>query len=135
MASSTCYTFIPSLYFLSTVLQTNKRFVYEKSLLLQIELVYLEHPQSEFSSHSILLSQKDTLSIIQYSQHPNFYFHILLIKIIFLHNKIIYPTITIIQYITLFILSLSFFLFKNHNHHHCCITHTDTTTTTTTGNP
>ena len=28
-------------------------------------------------------------------QHPNFYFPILLIKIIFLHNKIIYLSITI----------------------------------------
>ena len=28
--------------------------------------------------------------ILQYTQHPNFYFIILLIKIIYLHNKIIY---------------------------------------------
>ena len=30
-------------------------------------------------------------TILQYSQHPNFYFTIQHIKIIFLHNKIIYP--------------------------------------------
>ena len=48
-------------------------------------------------------------TILQYIQHPNFYFPILLIKIIFLHNKIIYPTIT--SYSTtnyLFFLPLSF---------------------------
>ena len=32
-------------------------------------------------------------TILQYSQHPNFYFTIQHIKIIFLHNKIIYPKI------------------------------------------
>ena len=46
-------------------------------------------------------------TILQYSQHPNFYFPILLIKIIFLHNKIIYLTITIIynttHYFSLFL--------------------------------
>ena len=48
--------------------------------------------------------------ILQYIQHPNFYFPILLIKIIFLHNKIIYPKITIIYNTTdyLFFLSHSF---------------------------
>ena len=30
-------------------------------------------------------------TILQYSQHPNFYFTIQHIKILFLHNKIIYP--------------------------------------------
>ena len=64
-------------------------------------------------------------TILQYTHHPNFYFPILLIKIIFIHNKIIYSTITIIYYTnTLFILSLFFFLFKNHNYHHHCTTHT-----------
>ena len=67
-------------------------------------------------------------TILQYSQHLK-----LLIKIIFLYNKIIYLTITIIQYNTVFILSLSFFLFKNYNHQHRGTTHTDTTTIT--GNP
>ena len=45
--------------------------------------------------YPILSSQKITLSIIEYnftiSQDPNFYFTIQYIKIIFLHNKIIYP--------------------------------------------
>ena len=49
-------------------------------------------------------------TILQYIQHLNFYFLILLIKIIFLHNKIIYPKITIIYNTThyLFFLSHSF---------------------------
>ena len=47
---------------------------------------------SKFQFYFILPSQKTTLSlyytILQYLQHPNFYFPILLIKIIYLHNKI-----------------------------------------------
>ena len=65
----------------------------------------------EILSYLILPSQKVILSITQYNftilQHPNFYFPILLIKIIFLHNKIIYPTITIIYNTTHYLLSLS----------------------------
>ena len=44
--------------------------------------------------------------ILQYIQHPNFYFPILLIKII-------YPKIIIIYNTTHYLFSLSFFLFKN----------------------
>ena len=48
-------------------------------------------------SHPILPSKKLLYqlhnTILQYIQHPNFYFPILLIKIIFLHNKIIYSKI------------------------------------------
>ena len=55
----------------------------------------LAHLHPKILSHPILSSQKVTLSIIpyylQYSQYPNFYFIIQHIKIIFLHNKIIYP--------------------------------------------
>ena len=78
------------------------------------EITYLEYLQSEILSYLILPSQKVTLSIIQYNftilQHPNFYFPILLIKIIFLHNKIIYPTITIIYNKTHYLFSLSLFI-------------------------
>ena len=51
----------------------------------------LEHSHPIILSYSILPSQKVTLSILQYSQHPNFYFIIQHIKNLFLHNKIIYP--------------------------------------------
>ena len=71
--------------------------------------------------------------ILQYIQHPNFYFPILLIKIIFLHNKIIYPKIIIIYNTThyLFFLSHSFYSRRTTNlpkppspqAHHCCTTH------------
>ena len=75
------------------------------------EITYLENLQLEILSYLILPSQKVILSITQYNftilQHPNFYFPILLIKIIFLHNKIIYPTITIIYNTTHYLLSLS----------------------------
>ena len=54
----------------------------------------LEHFHQEILSHSILPSQKVTLSIIPYyfTIHlaPNFYFTKQNIKIIYLHNKIIY---------------------------------------------
>ena len=66
----------------------------------KIDITDLEHSYPKMSSYSTLPSQKTTLSIIQYHftilQHPNFYFTIQHIKIIFLHNKIIYPKITII---------------------------------------
>ena len=68
----------------------------------------------KFSNYSILPSQNLLYylcyTILQHSQHPNFYFPILLIKIIFLHNKIIYLKITIIYNEThyLFFLSHSF---------------------------
>ena len=55
--------------------------------------ITLEYSHPVFSDYSMLSSQKATLSIItyhlQYTQHPNFYFPILLIKIIYLHIKII----------------------------------------------
>ena len=62
-------------------------------------------------------------TILQHSQHLNFYFPILLNKIIFLHNKIIYPPITII-YSLFLILSVQQpqILQKTpspHAHHHC----------------
>ena len=52
--------------------------------------------------------------ILQHTQHPNFYFPILLIKIIYLPNKIIYPkTISILSHLsTLFSLPLK----PNHFH-------------------
>ena len=43
---------------------------------------YFTIPKSYFINYT---------TILQYSQHPNFYFTIQHIKIIFLHNKIIYP--------------------------------------------
>ena len=75
---------------------------------------YLEHSHPKSSHYSILPSQNQLYhlyhNILQHSQHSNFYFPILLIKIIFLHNKIIYLTITIIYNTThyLFFLSFSF---------------------------
>ena len=55
----------------------------------------MKHPHPKIVSYPILPSQKATLSIIPYHftiiKHPNFYFTIQHIKIIFLHNKIIYP--------------------------------------------
>ena len=73
-------------------------------------------------------------TILQYIQHLNFYFLILLIKIIFLHNKIIYPKIIFIYNTThyLFFLSHSFCSRTTTNllkppslqAHHCYTTHT-----------
>ena len=98
----------------------------------------LEHSHSISTNYSIWPSQNLLYhlyhTILQHSQHPNFYFPILLIKIIFLHNKIIYPSITIIYHTThyLFFLTHSFYsttttnLLKPpspHAHHHCT-THT-----------
>ena len=71
-----------------------------------------------------------TIPFYNTSSIPNFYFPILLIKIIYLHNKIIFSQSPS------FILSFSFFLFNNHkfyrkHHHHMpttahhhCTTHT-----------
>ena len=76
--------------------------------------IYLEHSHQQSTNYSILPSQNLLYhlyhTILQHSQYPNFYFPILLIKIIFLHNKIIYLTITIIYNTThyLFFLSFSF---------------------------
>ena len=98
----------------------------------------LKHSHSESSNYSILPSQNLLYylyhTILQHSQHPNFYFLILLIKIIFLHNKIIYPKITIIYN------TIHYLLFLSHSFctrtktnllkppspqaHHRCITHT-----------
>ena len=74
----------------------------------------LKHSHLISINYSILLSQNILYHlyyiILQYFQYPNFYFPILLIKIIFLHNKIIYSPITIIYNTThyLFFLSHSF---------------------------
>ena len=51
-------------------------------------------------------------TILQYTQHPNFYFPILLIKIIFLHNKIHFIIKIIFSYSTL---SLKYIFFGWHN--------------------
>ena len=101
--------------FVWIILRGNEWFEgFSKSIHIQISyLILFYHPKKLFYQlyHTIL----------QYTQHPNFYFSILLIKIIFLHNKIIYPTITIIYNKThyLFFLSLYF-----------CSTTTITTTAT-----
>ena len=111
----------------------------------RIEEKHYEHPHRKMLSYSTLPFQKTTLSIIQYHftilQHPNFYFTIKHVKIIFLYNKIIYPKITIIYNTThyLFFLSHSFCSrtttnLLNHHHHKptTAALHTlDTTTTTT----
>ena len=64
-------------------------------------------------NHLIKLLYQLNNTILQYIQHPNFYFPILLIKIIFLHNKIIYLKIIIIYNTIHYLFSLSFLLFKN----------------------
>ena len=105
----------------------------------------LEHSHQQSTNYSILPSQNLLYqlyhTILQHSQHPNFYFPILLIKIIFLHNKIIYLKITIIYNTTHYLLSLSLSLSlslilsiqQQPQHllkppspqtHHCCTTHT-----------
>ena len=76
--------------------------------------------------------------ILQYTQHPNFYFPILLIKIIFLHNKIIYPTISIIYNTTHYLFFLSLYFCSTTTITTIAALHTPdttTTTTTTTTNP
>ena len=54
---------------------------------------HFEHLHLKSSNYSILPPQNLFYhlyyTILQHFQHPNFYFPILLIKIIFLHNKII----------------------------------------------
>ena len=64
------------------------------SLVYIINFKLLEHLHSKILLHPILHSKKSLYqlyyTILQYSQHPNFYFTIRYIKIIFLHNKIIY---------------------------------------------
>ena len=71
----------------------------------------LEHLHQQSTNYSILASQNLLYhlyhTILQHSQHPNFYFPILLIKIIFLHNKIIYPKIIITYNTTHYLLFLS----------------------------
>ena len=88
----------------------------------------IEHSHPKMSSYSTLPFQKITLSIIQHHftilQHPNFYFTIQHIKIIFLHNKIIYPKTQITS--------------ACYHHHHEEHTQTEThghATTITTTNP
>ena len=67
-------------------------------------------PTRNFILSYFTISKSNFINYTIYSSIPTFYFPILLIKIIFLHNKIIYPTITIIYNTThyLFFLSLSF---------------------------
>ena len=67
-------------------------------------------PTRNFILSYFTISKSNFINYTIYSSIPTFYFPILLIKIIFLHNKIIYPTITIIYNSThyLFSLSLSF---------------------------
>ena len=93
--------------------------------------IYLEHSHQQSTNYSILPSQNLLYhlyhTILQHSQHPNFYFPILLIKIIFLHNKIIYPKITIIYNTTHYLLYLS--------HSFYSTTTTTFTETTITTNP
>ena len=71
----------------------------------------LEHLHQQSTNYSILASQNLLYHlyhiILQHSQHLNFYFPILLIKIIFLHNKIIYPKIIITYNTTHYLLFLS----------------------------
>ena len=71
----------------------------------------LEHLHQQSTNYSILASQNLLYhlyhTILQHPQHPNFYFPILLIKIIFLHNKIIYPKIIITYNTTHYLLFLS----------------------------
>ena len=93
--------------------------------------IYLEHSHQQSTNYSILPYQNLLYhlyhTILQHSQHPNFYFPILLIKIIFLHNKIIYPKITIIYNTTHYLLYLS--------HSFYSTTTTTFTETTITTNP
>ena len=64
------------------------------SLVYNINFKLLEHSYPKILSHPILHFKKSLYqlyyTILQYSQYPNFYFTIRYIKIIFLHNKIIY---------------------------------------------
>ena len=67
--------------------------------------IYLEHSHQQSTNYSILPYQNLLYhlyhTILQHSQHPNFYFPILLIKIIFLHNKIHFIIKIIFSYPTL----------------------------------
>ena len=72
-------------------------------------------------------------TILQYTQHHNFYFPILLIKIISLHNKIIYLTITIIYNTTHYLFFLSLYFYSTTTITTTTTLHTpDTSTTITT---